>query len=314
MKHRLLLAALLLGLCLPIPASVLHAAERIIDSRQQLAFAEHLFNQGQYRRAAEEYIRYTFFFPGDPDLDRVRLKAAEAHLLAGDGGSALQVLRPLTEREPLDAAAVDAYLLTAECHLQRNDPNQAVLQLNNLILLTDDPSVKDRAHLRIGWIHIEQLDWQGGRRALARITEPGRQRHQVDRIVSALDTADHLPGKNPSLAGALSILPGAGQLYVGRYQDALSAFLVNGGLFWAAYESFDNDLNVLGGLLTVVGIGFYTGNIYSAISSAHKYNRAVEEGFVDHLKHQVIWGSGLDDAHRRHTAGNGLRVRWQIPF
>ncbi|MBR9981693.1 MAG: tetratricopeptide repeat protein [Desulfatitalea sp.] len=293
---------------------VVRAAGLTIDGEQQLDFARLLFEQGQYRRAAEEYERFAFFFATDPRLPAVQLKTAEAYYLAGDGVAALERLRPLIAREPLDRVAVDAYFLAAESFLRLNNPNQAVLQLNNLILLSDEPEVKDRAYLRIGWIHIEQLDWEGGRRALNRITPNGRQRHQVDRLSSALDETGRFPRKSPALAGALSVVPGAGQLYNGRYQDALSAFMVNVGLFWAAYESFDNDLNALGGLLAVAGIGFYTGNIYSAISSAHKHNQAWNERFVDQLKHQMLRGSGMETPPHRSASIEGVAIRWHIPF
>jgi hypothetical protein len=71
----------------------------------------------------------------------------------------------------------------------------------------------------------------------------------------------------------LSIVPGGGQLYCNRYQDAMTAFLINAGLIWAAWEAFDNEQYALGSVISFVEFGFYAGNIYGAVSSAHKYNR-----------------------------------------
>jgi len=34
----------------------------------------------------------------------------------------------------------------------------------------------------------------------------------------------------------------------------------------------------------MVGIGFYAGNIYGAVTSAHKYNREQRTGFIEALK------------------------------
>ena len=62
------------------------------------------------------------------------------------------------------------------------------------------------------------------------------------------------------------------------------AFLLNGALAWAAYEAFDNDNNALGAILTFVEVGFYAGNIYGAVGSAHKFNRAKTEQFIENLK------------------------------
>jgi hypothetical protein len=78
-------------------------------------------------------------------------------------------------------------------------------------------------------------------------------------------------------------VPGGGQLYCARYQDALTAFLINAGLIWAAWEAFDNELYALGGVIGFVEFGFYAGNIYSASASAHKYNRDRSADFRDYL-------------------------------
>jgi hypothetical protein len=56
----------------------------------------------------------------------------------------------------------------------------------------------------------------------------------------------------------------------------------------AAYESFDDGNDALGGVITFVGLGFYAGNIYGATTSAHKYNRNKERGFIENLKREEI--------------------------
>jgi hypothetical protein len=40
----------------------------------------------------------------------------------------------------------------------------------------------------------------------------------------------------------------------------------------------------LGSLLTFVGLGFYAGNIYGAITDAHKYNQLRMQQYKDRLK------------------------------
>jgi tetratricopeptide (TPR) repeat protein len=314
MRPSMIVLTLICLLLYTLPGLQRAEAELTIDARQQFDYADTLYNQGQYRRAGEEYQRFAFFFADDPRARTARFRAGQSFYLANDGVTAVQQLRILTDREPLDNVAVDAYFLMAESYLLLNNPNQAVLQLSNLILLHEDQAVKDRAYLRIGWIHIEQMDWAGALRALERMSATGQHRYRIERFQAALERTDQLPRKNPTLAGTLSIIPGAGQLYTGRYQDALSAFIVNAGLFWAAYESFDNDLNVLGGLLTVTGLGFYAGNIYSAVSSAHKYNQTQNERFVERLKLELVMSPGTPEAQPRHASAGGIALRVQFEF
>ena len=112
--------------------------------------------------------------------------------------------------------------------------------------------------------------------------------------------------KSPALAGTLAVIPGAGYLYCGRYKDALIALLVNGGLIWAAYESFSNDLYALGSVITFVEIGFYAGNIIGSVASAHKYNRKNEQQWIKHLRQRLKVSLGS----RPETRGIELSLRY----
>lgn len=303
---------LLAGLIIPIAVSA--STPLMIDPGHQFQFAEQLYAEGQFRRAAEEYERFAFFFLDDPRRRLAIFKAGQAFFQSGDGAAGLLRFDELTGGRPLDPVAVDAYFMSAECLLLLGNPNQAVLTLQNLISLSEDTTLQDRAYLRIGWIHIDQMDWAGAQRAFQRISAEGRAHHNIDALEAELAQSDHLPQKNPTLAGTLSIVPGAGQLYCGRYEDALAALVVNGGLFWAAYESFDHDLNALGGLLTLAGLGFYAGNIYGAVTDAHKYNQTQKQRFGDYLKHQVSFGVGTGRSSNRRDSSESLLVQIRINF
>ena len=184
-----------------------------IDSEQQFQFAEALFNSGQYRRAAEEYQRFVFFFPEDSRQRPARLKAGQAFLMAKDPAAALDGFKALTTHDPLDAVAVEAYFMMVECYLQMNSSTHAVLELNNLIALSDDIEIRDRAYYRLGWLQIDLTDWPAAQRAFAGISASQRIRYGIDGLERELARADQLPTRNPTLAGTLSVIPGAGQLY-----------------------------------------------------------------------------------------------------
>ena len=290
------------------------ASPLVIDAQRQLKYAEQLYAEGQFRRAAEEYDRYAFFFPESPLRRTTLLKAGQAFLQAGDPSTALKRFNDLTQLAHPDPVAADAHFLASECHLRMGNPNLAVMELQNLITRTDDSALRDNAYLRIGWIFIDQMDWSGARYALQRISPEGRARHKIEVLETELARTDEIPRKNPTLAGTLSILPGAGQLYCGRYEDALAALVVNGGLFLAAYESFDNDLDALGALLTIAGLGFYTANIYGAVTDAHKYNQARQQDFVSRIKQQVSIGIGPGLSQHTQNISDGFRVAVRINF
>jgi hypothetical protein len=282
LRRRCFLPIILIGLFLG--SAFAQSPALTIDADQQMAFADHLFQLGQFRRAAEEYQRFAFFFPDHPLASRAMLKSGQGYAAAGDGDTALSIFQSLTKSsdDQLDPVAVEAYFEMSRCYEQLKQPNQAILQLHNLIALSDDIQVTDRANYRIAWIYLEVADWAAARRALDQISPDSSL--PVTKLKAALSNSGEIPYKSPPLAGSLSIVPGMGQLYLGRYQDALVAFTVNAGVIWAACESFDKDLNALGVVLSMVGIGFYTGNIYGAVSGAHKYNRTQRRNFTEKLK------------------------------
>ena len=265
-----------------------HLQALTIDSEQQYQFAESLFDSHQYRRAAEEYQRFAFFFPGDRRRRPALFKAGQAFLLAKDPSAARDRFDELTHGVELDAIAVESHFMMVECDLQLNRITQAVLELNNLIALSDDEEVRDRAYDRLGWLHIELADWPAARKAFSKVSAARRSRFRIDDLERELQRADHLPSRSPGLAGTLSIIPGAGQFYCNRYEDALIALAVNVGLFWAAHDAFDEDQYALGGVLAFIGMGFYAGNIYGAVGDAHKFNQNMQRQFSIYLQRQLV--------------------------
>jgi tetratricopeptide (TPR) repeat protein len=286
--HLILLFALVI---MTSPALASSPQPLTIDAGQQLQFADTLFNQQQYRRAAEEYQRFAFFFPQDPRQRQARFKAGRAFLLARDTLTAIDLFKQLTERGLSDSVAVESYFMLVECHLQMHDPTNAVVEMNNLIRLSNDTGIRDRAYHRLGWLYIDQTDWAAAQNTFAKISVAQRGRYRVDDLERKLGSTAMLPRRSPVLAGTLSLLPGAGQFYCQRYEDALIAFAVNLGLFWAAHDAFDQDQYALGGLLSFVGLGFYAGNIYSAVGDAHKFNQRQKQRFAESLKRYLIVGS-----------------------
>lgn len=284
--------SLLLLLCLHLPATV-SADTLTISANAQFTFAQQLFDSGQFENAATEFDRFTFFFPNHPRRREALFNAGHALLKAKHIPSALKRFNQLTAQDPLDEVAVDAYFMSSECHLRLNSVDQALSQLRKLTLVSNDLQTIDKAHLRMGWIQIDHMNWHGALRTFARISPDGRQRYNIDQIEQGLRAVEEVPHKNPTLAGTLSILPGAGQLYCGRYEDAFAALLVNGGLAWAAVDSFENDLNGLGSIITLVGLGFYMGNIYGAVSDAHKYNLRKKQDFIENLKQHLVIGFSM---------------------
>jgi hypothetical protein len=185
--------------------------------------------------------------------------------------------------------------------------------LQNLLMLTDDPFLRNRTHLALGRLHtqasrkegVDELD-----QAMAclekiddasdsRIGKPGpgnenqnfnELKNEKQALIEIVKEARKSQQKDPVLAGIFSLVPGGGFLYTARFQDALAAFVLNAGLIWAAYTAFENDNPALGGVISFVEAGFYSGGIYGSVAAAHKYNHARK---VEILNREFSFRAGI---------------------
>ncbi len=286
----------------------------VIEADSQYEFAGVLMQQGQFVRAAEEFQRFVFFFPEDKRVPEARLKAARAFLAAGHFQQALKEAGKLTGSGYSKTITANAYFLISQCYQRLNSPTQAIATLHNLATLMQEPAINDQVYYRIGWIYMDQGDWTRAREAFDRISSAQRATMSIDPILADLSQAGNLPRKSPALAGTLSIIPGAGQLYCQRYQDALIAFGINAGLIWAAWESFDEGHEALGAVISFVALGFYMGNIYGAIGDAHKFNRRQAQAFIEtmHRRYPVEQNFSYFRHQGQETfrAGLSLKIRF----
>jgi TM2 domain-containing membrane protein YozV len=94
----------------------------------------------------------------------------------------------------------------------------------------------------------------------------------------------NLPHRSPWLAGALAIVPGAGHVYLGQPLIGLAALLWNGLFGFALYDAIHHQMVGLSLVLGVFESLWYFGNIFGAVSGAHKFNRDVELNALEQLR------------------------------
>jgi tetratricopeptide (TPR) repeat protein len=266
------------------------ASPLVIDANAQYKFAQKLFNKEAYSSAISEFQRFIYFFPDDSRIPAAMSYMGKSYLNNGQYDDAINTFQNLIDQYDEHKKALLAFFDISECYLRLQQPQQALISLQNLIKISDDPKLADKAYYRMGWILVKIGSWQDAVNAFEMITPQLRKEKTLNNLTETLKTDKKIPLKNPQLAGFLSVIPGAGQLYCGRYKDALSAFIVNGGLIWAAVESFDNEMYSLGTTITIFGFGFYIGNIYGAITSAHKYNQIQTQKYIRQLQKQYHIG------------------------
>lgn len=297
---RILAAALILAV-----TALQGHAQIIIDADSQYRYAQSRFDAGAFDEAVAEFNRFIYFFSADPRAAQAHFQIGMAHFHAGRYQASAAVFNRLTADYASLPHQNEAFLMLSRSHARQGMIERAMIDLRNLMALSSEADVIDRARYELGWLHVDRGQWSLADETFGRVTPGNQERFRIDALQQALAGSDAIVSKNPLTAGLLSIVPGGGQFYLKRYRDGLTALLINTGLAWAAWESFDNDQNALGGIIGFIGLGFYTGNIYSAVAGAHKFNRDQSQAFGQHLNQQWRISWSLAPGSR---AGAALRL------
>ena len=293
-----------------LPASIHAQATLVIKADDQFQFAERYFAKGEYYRAVGEYERFIHFFPQDPRVALAMYKVGLSYHKGEQFAQAVQSFHALIEKYRDTELSTKSHFKMSESYVKLKQFGNALTALDSLIRQSSDLDVKDEAYYKRGWIYLEMDEWEKAQASFAAISLKNKNTYRLKQLSDDINKRQSLKSKSPTTAGWLAVIPGAGHLYCERYRDALIAFLLNGAMIYAAYEAFDHDNEGLGGLITFFEIGLYSGNIYSAVNSAHKYNRKQKSDFLQYLKrHSMLEGSA-----GRSEEGNAVALSYKIAF
>ena len=265
------------------------------DAEMQFAFAERLFEEGDYYRAIGEYKRYAFLYPQEKAIEKAFFRIAESYYRAEKWKEATDAFNKFIADYPASALIPDAFYQQglAEKQLKRFD--EALLTFERLSKIQAGRYF-DKAIYEMALILLEKEDWEGARNLFTQVSGKSPLYGSAQRFYSGLGEIDLLPSKSPEIAGTLAaIIPGAGHLYMERPRDAFVAFLLNASFIWASLELFKHDNYMAGGIVAFFELGWYTGNIYSAVGSAHKYNERRKNDFLQNLKNMSSLSFYKDD-------------------
>jgi tetratricopeptide (TPR) repeat protein len=317
-RHGLSLAAAVMLFLLLADVCQAGAQGGVLSEKEKiLAFADHLFETGEYYRAITEYSRFLFFFPEDPLVGLVRLKIAYAYQKGEQWEDARQRFEDLSRDYADQEIGREAWFQSAETLRLGKNYTKAVSRYQQFTSAFPKDERSDLAFFKIGCIRLELHEWLDAAGAFSKVKPDSRIFADAAHLGQEAKRISSLPLKNPALAGTLSaIVPGAGQVYVRRYRDGLSALFVNGGFIWGAVEAFGHDQNGLGVILLAMESGWYAGNIYSAISSTKKFNRREIEKNLTPLRDRCSFSFKINgnDGHGGEQKGKVKAEKCRISF
>ena len=231
-------------------------------------FADHLFCEGDYLRAVEEYESIRDLYRNDTIDFKIMLgysslgifeKSNEIYdqfnyesLYYSDGYLVSLKNKLLIEQREFDYPAIPSF---------DSAQLKSFLKLFSISkLYADEPFVSKEK-----FVSIFEEDEQ-------------------NTVTLLYDYKFNPPYKSEALAGVLSaIIPGSGKMYVGEWGDGITALLVTGLLAFLAYDNFMANHNTRAWIFTGLGSFFYAGNIYGSIASAQIFNARINFEFKEGL-------------------------------
>lgn len=267
-----------------LPAS---PVDPLTDAEQILGFADALFNDGDYYRAITEYKRFLFFYASDARAGRVRLQIGRAYMRAQQWEEARKAFAALAQQHADPEIRAEAAYLIGETSFQQQRYAQAIADLRPVAERYGQTPVGERARYLLGWSHLRARQWPEATQAFESVDTASPLFPSSRTLADAARDAQSLPRKSPALAGLMSaVVPGTGHFYTGRWRDGTIALLLNGAFLAAGIEAVSAGNEAAAGLILFFEAAWYSGAIYGAVNAAQKYNRDVEERWLQGLERQ----------------------------
>ena len=272
-------SCLLPSICALLIAGASHAQQTATSSsasvsasgccREQLGFASHLAAEGDYFRAIGEYKRFLYVCPGDTNRADAAYQVGRCYFQAGRYGDVLE----WRNTAQLDSRrSTEASLLVGHALFRLTTYYRALAELEPLTRSDSGMQSANQARYLAG-LSLVRLD--RGPEAVPlflAVEESSPYWSKARGYAQALESNRPVPRKSPVLGGTLAVVPGLGYAYAEHFGTALAALVVNGLLWWATLDAFDDGHEAAGATYSIFAVGFYLGNIVGTVQSVDRYN------------------------------------------
>jgi len=293
MKKLITVCALASLLALP---ALTRADQIVLDSEKLFSFARHFIERQEYDRAVQELERLVYFFPEDATVPEARYLIGWSYFMDERFERARKALWEVHEDYRRQELGARALFLVGESYRVQGIPDEAAYYYRRVLSEYPGTEVAHNSQLRLGWTQMEAGNWEAASDVFKGVPESSEHHDEALALSQLSLQGAEIPTKSPATAGIMAgVLPGLGHAYCNRYKDAAISLIINGLFTWAAFEAFDRDNEALGTLLGVMELGWYSGNVYSAINCAHKHNLKAREEFIRGLPSRLGFYSNGED-------------------
>jgi hypothetical protein len=259
-----------------------------MSAEQLLVFADYLLQTGEYVRAITEYRRFLLHHPDDARCAMAHFSMGLAWYRWERFADAFHTFQEVAVHYPGTSYGEQAWLWQGESLVRQGHYRAAGTLYAELAQRFHGTVLEEHARYQHAWTLLYQRQWHEAASQLGHITPHSILYTNAQSLAQGAMAGERLPSKSPTLAGILSaLLPGSGQLYLGRLGDGLLAFCLNGLFIAGALEATQHHALTVAGLLSFLEVGWYAGTVYGAVNGAYKYNRHTTETFLRNLDNNL---------------------------
>jgi tetratricopeptide (TPR) repeat protein len=251
-------------------------------------FADWLFAQQEYVRAAGEYYRVLFRTPPEK-RDALLYRIGGCFQKAGEYRQALLAFEKIIAEYPHSSYTENAYYESAYCSYKLGEFQALDGQIRRLNLSGPLPP---RFLLLAGVGLLSSGDWINGQAQLERYLAASDRppAHEITLLISIAREAAVPETRSGLTAGILSaFFPGSGKFYAGRPEDGFISLLFCGFCGGMAAYHFINEGNTSAAawVFTALGGIFYIANIYGSVIAAEQYGQIRQRNFQQRIQNLV---------------------------
>jgi hypothetical protein len=250
----------------------------------QLAFADHLFLDGDWYRAITEYRRYLFMVKGQgDDAARSAVAIGEALLRGEQFDAAGRQLDGVAQRSSTFQLRQTALFGSGRAYLLDGRPELAKPRFRLLVKDDQTPeALRAEAAWLLAWGHFDAGEMEAAEGVLQVVADKGG-RHAKEALgaKAALAERHDLELKSPLVAGLLSVVPGMGHIYLGQWAVGVGSFMWNALFITAATVAWIQGDFAVAAVLTIFELGWYAGSAFGAVAGTYRHNRDVIRNWRD---------------------------------
>ena len=246
-------------------------------------FAEYLYQEGDYLRAAGEFQRYLLLAGTSEGNDSTLFKIGMCYRLGKHPQKAITYFQRIIDENPQNSYRDQASHQIAYSYFETGQYNQSMHYIDEHYAQSSEYRGKLRNLLVVNHLYLKE--W--GKAHYISSSFQNSKHNPFDSSTTVLNRlaleGTQLPYKSPVKAGVMSsLVPGSGKMYAHRFNDGLYSLITIGLTGWQAYEGFrkDGKRSTKGWIYGTLCGGFYLGNVYGSIVAVRIYNERLESSLL----------------------------------